>query len=825
MYSFGEFRLKIAERELWHGDAMVPVNRVVFDCIAYLIQHRDRAVGRDELVAAVWGRVDVSDAHLNQAIARARRVFGDGGQTQQTIRTAHGFGYRWVGALAASADAPSAAAAERETNDGAASAADMSASRQALISETVAAETLDAPPRAEADSAAAAIEAMRVSATNGASQISDAAPPLNRPSRRWPLALAALLALGAGLFAHFRSIQAPTPPIALQNASGNAVIVLPVAVEASREFGWVALGAMDLVADRLRTAGLPVPPSETVVTALHGLASPPPEADLAGLRQTLGAGVVVQGSAVQSAQGWTVELAATGVDGVRQHAQARHVDAMQAAQAAADLLLAGFGREPPMRVGETDAVQARLQQAQAALLTSQLDLARSILTQIPQDAATAPEVRLRLAELDFRAGRLDQASDTLAALLAEPQIQSDPLRRGRALTLRGNLHFRRSEFDAAERDFDAAVDDLGPLAAPLELCDALTRRGLIRAGARNFDGASSDYSRARQLAEQAGDRLRVAHVEAGFGMLQIERQRLDLATPYLDAAIDQYEAFGVIDRVVTLRHVLNDAYALLLRWPDVLAISDRQWAIRDRIADPGLALVIANRRGRLLIALGRHAEAQALVTDAEQRYAGIRPEALRYLHDLKAELAWHLGDDAGAIAAVDRALETWPRDPSYDRYAYLVLLRQRSLIASGRASADKIEPLLPSGADAGVSVVFQVAQAEWAAQRQAGAPQAGELFERAMKNAETGGTPALVALVAQAYTDWLLAHDELDKTAELAGRVAVWARDDFDCALLRVKVFHALGQRDIWRVALEQARSLAGERTIPSALLVAPGGE
>jgi DNA-binding winged helix-turn-helix (wHTH) protein/tetratricopeptide (TPR) repeat protein len=816
VYSFGEFRLKIAERELWHGDAMVPVNRVVFDCIAYLIQHRDRAVGRDELVAAVWGRVDVSDAHLNQAIARARRVFGDGGQTQQTIRTAHGFGYRWVGALTVGADAPSAA--EREGHDGAASVADMPAPHQASIPETVEHEALDdARPSAQADTASASLELTQGSAT------ADAAPPTIGPRRRWPLALAALLAVAAGLIAYFLPNRAPTPSMALQNATGNAVIVLPVAVEASQDFGWVALGAMDLVADRLRTAGLPVPPSETVVTALHGLASPPPEADLAGLRQTLGAGVVVQGTAVQSDQGWMVELAATGVDGVRQHAQARHADAMQAAQAAADLLLAGFGREPPLRVGETDAVQTRLQQAQAALLTSQLDLAHSILSQIPQDAATAPEVRLRLAELDFRAGRLDQAADTLAALLADPQIQADPLRRGRALTLRGNLHFRRSEFDAAERDFDAAVNALSPLAAPLELCDALTRRGLIRAGARNFDGASSDYSRARQLAEQAGDRLRVAHVEAGFGMLQIERQRLDLATPYLDAAIDQYDAFGVIDRVVTLRHVLNDAYALLLRWPDVLAISDRQWAIRDRIADPGLALVIANRRGRLLIALGRHAEAQALVADAEQRYAGIRPEALRYLHDLKAELAWHLGDSFGTVAAVDRALETWPRDPSYDRYAYLVLLRQRSLIASGQAGADKIEPLLPSGTDAGVSVVFQVAQAEWAAQRQAGAPQAGELFERAMKNAETGGTPALVALVAQAYTDWLLAHAELEKAAELAGRVAVWARDDFDCALLRVKVFHALGQRDIWRVALEQARSLAGERRIPEALLEAPG--
>ena len=96
-YSSGPFRLKLAERELWRGETLLPVNRLVFDCMAYLIEHRARAVGRDELVSAVWGRVDVTDVHLNQTVARARRAVGDDAQSQQMIRTVHGFGYRWVG--------------------------------------------------------------------------------------------------------------------------------------------------------------------------------------------------------------------------------------------------------------------------------------------------------------------------------------------------------------------------------------------------------------------------------------------------------------------------------------------------------------------------------------------------------------------------------------------------------------------------------------------------------------------------------------------------------------------------------------------------------
>ncbi len=91
------FPVKVAERELWCGEELPPVNRYVFDCIAYLIGHRDRAIGRDELVAAVWGRVEITDGHLNQVIARARRALDDNAQAQRLIRTVSGFGYRWVG--------------------------------------------------------------------------------------------------------------------------------------------------------------------------------------------------------------------------------------------------------------------------------------------------------------------------------------------------------------------------------------------------------------------------------------------------------------------------------------------------------------------------------------------------------------------------------------------------------------------------------------------------------------------------------------------------------------------------------------------------------
>jgi len=86
-YRFGEFRINPARRELWRGDRLVALPPLVFDCLTYLLEHHDRAVGRDELVAAVWGKTDVSDTLLGQTILRIRRELGDDAKEQRILRT------------------------------------------------------------------------------------------------------------------------------------------------------------------------------------------------------------------------------------------------------------------------------------------------------------------------------------------------------------------------------------------------------------------------------------------------------------------------------------------------------------------------------------------------------------------------------------------------------------------------------------------------------------------------------------------------------------------------------------------------------------------
>ena len=71
----------------------------VFDLIVYLIDQRARVVTKDEIIAEIWDGRIVSDAAIASRIKSARQALGDDGAAQRVIRTAHGIGFRFVGAV------------------------------------------------------------------------------------------------------------------------------------------------------------------------------------------------------------------------------------------------------------------------------------------------------------------------------------------------------------------------------------------------------------------------------------------------------------------------------------------------------------------------------------------------------------------------------------------------------------------------------------------------------------------------------------------------------------------------------------------------------
>ena len=98
-YRWSDFSLDRKGASLTRAGRRVEVSRRVLDCIDHLLERRDRVVGYDELIFAIWGHHEVSNHQLSQIVLQARKAIGDDGQAQHSIRTIPGIGYRWVAIL------------------------------------------------------------------------------------------------------------------------------------------------------------------------------------------------------------------------------------------------------------------------------------------------------------------------------------------------------------------------------------------------------------------------------------------------------------------------------------------------------------------------------------------------------------------------------------------------------------------------------------------------------------------------------------------------------------------------------------------------------
>ena len=110
-FTFGDCSVDRARRELRRDGKLVAIEPQVFDVLVYLIEHRDRVVTRDDLLAAVWGGRIVSESTLSSRINSARSAIGDSGEQQLLIRTVARKGVRFIGEVSDEATSAPAAAA------------------------------------------------------------------------------------------------------------------------------------------------------------------------------------------------------------------------------------------------------------------------------------------------------------------------------------------------------------------------------------------------------------------------------------------------------------------------------------------------------------------------------------------------------------------------------------------------------------------------------------------------------------------------------------------------------------------------------------------
>lgn len=777
VHEFGEFRFLSSTRELWRGGRRVALPRRTFECLAHLIAHRDRAVGRDELVDAIFHRSNVSDAQLGQIVLRARRAVDDDGNRQHTIRTIAGYGYRWV--------AP--------TN------------------------LLDQPPGDDAALAdATAVPPARATAAD-----------VPRPKRlRWlALVATALTLVGATAFV-WRSHRGEEPRAAFARGD-ERVTILPLQVDGLREDAWVRLGAMDLVAERLREAGLGVPPSENVLGLLSTSRASGDEAE--NVRRATGAALVVRGRAVRSASGWRVELAALPERGIAVPVEFAARDAIEAARGAADLLLAALGRTLPPGAERNTGLDETLQRARAAMLANELDVARSILAASAQLAADPAQLAYRLAQVDVRAGRLDRAEASLAEVLAQPQVRVDTPLQARVLNALGATRLRLGRFADAGADFEAALALLETTGDNLERGQARLGRANSRVAERRFDDALVDFSRARVELEGAGDALGVARVDANLGMLELYRGRPSAALGYLAGAADRFQSFGALHELLITLTGLVDAQLALLQRDEAAATLERASALRERITDPDQRVDLLLNRTQVLLGAGRYRESADALAQARTSATSGNGVLRARLRALEADLALRQRRWADADAAASAALADWPSAGADGDRAAVVRGRQRALLALGRedearALLDRARvPHTDAGDQPGV-VDDALAMAEWSL-HEGEADKAEAWLRFAAASADRRAVPAEMVAVVVARAPRLLADGAREEAAAAIGRVAPWAAHDFDSALLQLRLFHELGQREPWFNALRQAQALAGERDIPPTLLLAPAAD
>ena len=102
-YRFETFELDTDRYELRRDGEAVRMEPQVFDVLAYLVEHHDRMVPKDELLEKVWGDKYISEAAVNSRLMAARRAVGDSGKEQRLIKTMHGRGFRFVGEVNAAA--------------------------------------------------------------------------------------------------------------------------------------------------------------------------------------------------------------------------------------------------------------------------------------------------------------------------------------------------------------------------------------------------------------------------------------------------------------------------------------------------------------------------------------------------------------------------------------------------------------------------------------------------------------------------------------------------------------------------------------------------
>lgn len=773
IYLFGDFRLDPVARELSRNGEPITVAANAFLCLVYLVERRERVVGKDELVSAVWGRTDVSDNVLAQTIARLRRALGDVSAEQGGIKTIPRVGYRWV---------PDTVVFD--------------------AADDVVGQALAQPQRMQGEVVAAPM------------------PSWRRPWLRRSVWIALLFALaGAAVYGRWSAGHRKT----LRFDQGTA-IVLPAEVNAPDDWKWLRLGLMDLVSGDLREARIPVESSQTVLELLN-------QPDTSGSSRFAAFTLVIQPHVVLADNLWHVHLKATSPNGGTWQAESSSGNVFNAARAANQLLLVQIGMEAQSgKVASSDAKEEYLARIQAADFANAVDLARELIDKAPPDLRETPEFDYLKAAFHCNQGEYEPCKQGLADLLERLPADKQPVLRGRVLAQQYYVYFRDHDYAGGEAALNEAVQLLKKQKNPAYLAFAYAERGELEALDAKPDQAQLDYGLARVNYALAGDTAAALGVDESIAVLTMQRGQYARAIPVIQSAYDEYRRMGMRQFLLGPLQDLVISHRMLLQHRDELAATDRYWPFEQthlEFTEQIARHVLVYERARAVAGNGRTLEASGLL---EHLLADIaldpkgEPGMQATTEVLLARLALERDDVRAAESWISKAVAGHMLEKDSDQRDYAdawltdVLIMQRAgkpeelkhAVAAMQAWAAK----LPDQ-DEWIAILLLRAQAieAWSEGRR---DQALDQLKLAMSKANELGVPEPMVDVGQTYTQALLAAGKVEEAIAVSGELSTWAQSDWRAAWTQACAYRALGQASSWERYRQKARELAGDRALPA---------
>lgn len=814
-YHFSDYELFTGARRLVHAGRDVAVGVRVFDVVAYLVDHRERVVGRDELIAAVWGRVDGADALLAQAILKARRAFGDDGHAQHHIRTVPRFGYQWVAATETIKAAPA-------ISDGATRPGGGVKDILAVVSTADAGTA--APDSVAHGSPVAAATPSRIAVTPA------------RIRRRWPqdrLAALLLLALAAiavavvitsTLWGH-RGQLAQAPDVTSARAPESAarivpglILVVPTQVQSRvADDGWMRLGVMSLIAQALDgLSGHAVVPDATALAAATQART-----DVARLRAATGAALVITTDAEHVGDDWTLNAILLRGNGGTQMISAKAADPVIAATALARNLRAllspagTFAEQTPL----APEILALTTCMRAAILEGQNGRALAVVARAAPADAMAPEVILLHAEALQQLGHTGEAAVMLQELVGRT-ITGSPSWWPNASTLLGDGDLAQGNPAAAALHFRHSLDLLGAHGDRRSAGLAWRGLGIAQAMRNDFAGAEASYLHARLELEPIGDRLLLARVTDGLGYIAASQGHMADALLLYQQAATMGSAFGSNETELGSRLNIAATHEYLLQ--HAVALSQlRALLPRVRQVDyPTLKRFGLAMYANALAETGAISEARQQLTQMDDdRQPHEQSDAVVDVRIDEARVRYAIGDLRGAIAQAEaiRASLTDASRPDL-RLEVAALLLRAQLAAGDKVAAGVLagstDLWTPGNALPPARAHALAARAQWQAASDDAA--AAESYRQAFAQARSSGAPVIVRDVVVSYTQFLLTQGDIDNARVVAGVVSPYSEEDFEVALLLARLAVASHAATVARAYFAQAHGLAGERWTPT---------